>query len=216
MLRVVYTQSTTLRDLFVSTLSLAKSPEWIGEHFTVYQKEWWVLVYSTDYSISLALATLLENYNPDILYLPFLGRSVDMIHEIGDVILPNVFMTYDATIVQSAHEGAKPQLAKYLSNYERQEDYYVEDYGLSIGGIVVDDVPDDDKLGLDLMRAYEADIYVSESLESAHTVADAGDVPTAIIVGVNSGKVNPKWEGTPDIQAVKNMITTIRLMEEIE
>lgn len=57
-------------------------------------------MYSREFDIDVLLQTILENWDPDRIYLPYLGRSIDMTHEIGDVILPNVFMSYDNQVSQ--------------------------------------------------------------------------------------------------------------------
>jgi hypothetical protein len=62
--------------------------------------------------------------------------------------------------------------AKFLEIYNEQKDYYVEDYGLSIGGIVVDTVPEvtSDELNSRLMLAYEADIYTRTGLTDLYNI----------------------------------------------
>jgi ABC-type taurine transport system substrate-binding protein len=61
---------------------------------------------------------------------------VDLTHEVGDVILPNVFLSYDDQIsqVELTEENRDQFLgtAKFLEIYNEQKDYYVEDYGLSV------------------------------------------------------------------------------------
>jgi hypothetical protein len=60
-----------------------------------------------------------------------------MMHEIGDVILPNVFIPYVAKIEQDEPDTENDIVgitgAKFLEIYNEQKDYYVEDYGLSVG-----------------------------------------------------------------------------------
>lgn len=63
-------------------------------------------------------------------------------HEIGDVIAPNVFLSYDSAIERSEiteeNHDTIASNPRFLEIFDEQKDYYVEDYGLSVGGIVVD------------------------------------------------------------------------------
>lgn len=137
MLRIIFTKNALLRDAFVASLSLSRNATEISEDFLVYQKADWILVYSRDLDINIILPTILDNWDPDRIYLPYIGRSVDMMHEIGDVILPNVFIPYVAKIEQDEPDTENDIVgitgAKFLEIYNEQKDYYVEDYGLSVG-----------------------------------------------------------------------------------
>ena len=96
MLRIVFTKNPIMRDAFVSSLSLSRNATEISSDFLVYQKADWILIYSREHDIDIVLPIILDNWDPDRIYLPYLGRSVDMMHEIGDIILPNVFIPYVA------------------------------------------------------------------------------------------------------------------------
>ena len=96
MLRIIFTKNPIIRDTFVASLSLARNATEISPDFLVYQKADWILVYSRELDINVILPVILDNWDPDRIYLPYLGRSVDMMHEIGDIILPNVFIPYVA------------------------------------------------------------------------------------------------------------------------
>lgn len=111
-----------------------------------------------------------ESFLPDRVYLPYFGYSVDVMHEIGDVIVPNVFLSYDASLkdreITKENRDTLAENPRFLEVFDEQKDYYVEDFGLSVGGIVVDvapEVPSDDLAGK-MMLAYEADVYVREIL----------------------------------------------------
>ena len=82
MLRIIFTKNPILRDTFVASLSLSRNATEISEDFLVYQKADWILVYSRELDINLILPTILDNWDPDRIYLPYIGRSVDMMHEI--------------------------------------------------------------------------------------------------------------------------------------
>lgn len=140
----------------------------------------------------MILPIILENWDPDRIYLPYLGRSIDMLHEIGDIILPNVFMSYDEQVAQLDVDSDRVNIpkidARFLEIYSEQKDYYIEDYGLSIGGIVTDKVPLDETINTALMMTYEADIYTEDSLDAAYTVTNGDLVPVLIICGIAKGK----------------------------
>jgi hypothetical protein len=97
MLRIIFTRNPIIRDTCVASLSLARNPTEASVDFIVYQKADWILIFSREHDIDVILPTILDLWDPDRIYLPYLGRSVDMMHEIGDVILPNVFLSYHLT-----------------------------------------------------------------------------------------------------------------------
>lgn len=218
MLRIIFIKNALLRDAFVASLSLSRNATEISEDFLVYQKADWILVYSRDLDINIILPTILDNWDPDRIYLPYIGRSVDMMHEIGDVILPNVFIPYVAKIEQDEPDTENDIVgitgAKFLEIYNEQKDYYVEDYGLSVGWIVVDHTPEDETLNTELMMTYEADIYVTDSLDPAYEVTAWDLVPALILCGIVEWKKSKNESGTPEQMTVRNMLTTIRLTED--
>lgn len=220
MLRIIFTKNTIVRDTCISVLSLARNPNEISPDFLIYQKWDWILVYSREFDIDVLLQTILENWDPDRIYLPYLGRSIDMTHEIGDVILPNVFMSYDNQVSQIDPDSDWVNIpkinAKFLEIFSEQKDYYIEDYGLSIGGIVTDRVPCNDTINTALMMTYEADIYLENSLDAAYEVTRGDDIPALILCGIVEGKKWKNESGTPEQMAVRNMISTIRLTEDDE
>jgi hypothetical protein len=105
---------------------------------------------------------------------------------------------------------------KFLEIYREQKDYYVEDYGLSVGGIIVDSVVDDtsDVMNERLMFAYEADVYLLESLSESYDITLSEVIPTVIAVGIVEGKSSKKIIENPKLATMRNIITTWRLMEE--
>jgi hypothetical protein len=208
MLRIIFTKNPIVRDTCVASLSLGRNPTEASADFIVYQKADWILIFSKEFDIDIILPTILDNWDPDRIYLPYLGRSVDMMHEIWDVILPNVFFTY------SANQWVDDMGARFLEIYREQKDYYVEDYWLSVGGIVVDTVPNHPDLNTELMTRYEWDIYVEESLDAAYTVTSGDLVPVLILCGIVEGKASKNESGTPEQMAIRNILTTIRLTEE--
>lgn len=168
MLRVLASSDSALRDALVSTLSLEKKEE--IPHVTTYRKGEWIFVFFHTVITPLDMTWIAETFLPDRVYLPYFGYSVDVMHEIGDVIVPNVFLTYDPIIekalITRENRDTFSKDPRFLSIFDEQKDYYVEDYGLSVGGIVVDTAPriPDDELSSKMMLAYESDVYVQEFL----------------------------------------------------
>lgn len=100
-------------------------------------------------------------YLPERAYFPYFGYSIDMVHEIGDVIVPNVFLPYEDSLekreITKENRDTLLRDPRFLATFSEQKDYYVEDFGLSIGGIIVDEAPvdpSDDLMG-NMMLAYE-------------------------------------------------------------
>jgi hypothetical protein len=218
MIRVIFAWDATVRDSLTSLLSLEKKPDEIPG-CTVYQRAEWILVYSLDRNLVDIFSLILEYFAPDRLYIPILGRAVDVVHEIGDVILPNVFLTYNPLVGQAEidEENRDSFLGKahFLELYNEQKDYYIEDFGLSVGGIIVDNAPSakseiDDKL----MLAYEADIYSENNLKDIYTVTLADEIPTIISAGVIEWKEPKNLRWTPIDHTMRNMLTTWRLLED--
>jgi hypothetical protein len=219
MLRLIYTQDSDTRDAIIQALSLEKKSD-TNYRVSIYQHGEWILGFSRTESIASVIDLLLEEYYPDRLYLPFLGRSIDQIHEIGDVVLPNVFMRYDERVgkndVNAENRDKYLGETKFLEIYREQKDYYVEDYGLSVGGIIVDSVVDDtsDTMNERLMFAYEADVYLLDSLSESYDITLSEIIPTVIAVGIVEGKSSKKIIENPKLATMRNIITTWRLMEE--
>lgn len=220
MLRIIFSRNPILRDTLVNSLALSRNMTEVSESFQVYQKWEWILVFSREIDIDIALPIILDNWDPDRLYLPYIGRSVDMMHEVWDVIMPNVFMSYDpqvSLIDPDSEEVHTPDVwAKFLDIYNEQKDYYVEDYGLSVGGIVVDRVPHDESINTALMMTYEWDVYIEDSLDAAYTVTTGDLVPALIICGIVEWKKAQNESGTPEQMVVRNILSTIRLTEDDE
>ena len=135
--------------------------------------------------------------------------------------MPNVFFSYDPALegieVTGKNRDTLIDAPVFLTHLEEQKDYYVEDYGLSVGGIVVQDTPKviSDELATKLMPTYEADLYVTNSLRKSLEIAQDEGIPSLILCGITTGKIAKNQGNTSAIDfTVKNMITTIRLLEE--
>lgn len=217
MLRLVFTEDSAVRDSLIRILWLERKEGGMNG-INLYQKNDWLLLFSPETSLSLLFANILEMYLPERLYLPTFGRSVDLIHERWDIILPNVFLSYNPLIetTELTKENQDSFLAnpEFLTLIQDQKDYYVEDFGLSVWGIVVDKVPQNPELNDKLLQAYEADVYVEKSLSSILTLIKTDEVPIVLTVGVIDGKPWQRENGEITDTTMRNMVTTWKLLEE--
>ncbi len=219
MISVILTQNSIIRDAFANALSLEKK-EILQKNIVSYQKGKWVLVFSETESLQILSDFAGENYAPDFAYIPHFGTSIDVVHEIGDVILPNVLLSYNSDIatvdITTENRDALLGKARFLEIYPEQKDYYIEDFGLSIGGIVLDKVERSllEEAPDRLMAAYEADVYVSDTLDAGFTLAGTSSLPTVLLAGVIEWKPSKNIVLDPFVHTVRNMITTIRLLED--
>lgn len=219
MISVICTNDTLVRDAFANALSLEKMDD--TPQKTIYQRAKWILIFFKWEFVQEDLEWIVSSYIPDRLYIPYFGTSIDLVHETWDVVVPNVFFSYDLALdtleVTGANRDTLIDVPVFLTHLEEQKDYYVEDYGLSVGGIVVQDTPKviSDELATKLMLAYEADLYVTNSLRKSLEIAQDEGIPSLILCGITTGKPAKNQGNTSAIDfTVKNMITTIRLLEE--
>ena len=221
MLRVIASSDLRMRDAFIALLGLEKKED--TSFATVYQKSGYIFLALKNPLKSSDGEIIAETFLPERLYLPFATESIDVVHEIGDIIVPNVFIPYDQhleeTMITRDNRDTFGKNARFLEIFDEQKDYYVEDFWLSIGGIVVSGVPEkrnEDTNGK-LMLAYEADVYSSDDLSWALDIASLDTISTLILAGVVRGKEHPKHRGeNPYTLVARDMLTTMRLMEEEE
>lgn len=217
MISSIIVDRSDLRDAFVSILNLEKKSSENPE-ILVYKRAHWVLIYAEWADMTEISEWTIEQYNPEKIYLPFFGRSIDVTHEIGDVILPNIFFHYDdrlsSLVLDEENRDQYIGEAEFLEIYDEQKDYYVEDYWLSIGGIVVDMIPENisPELEVNLMMAYEGDIYVSNHLRNHYNIASENLLPITLIWGIIHGKTPKNLVDTPELHTARNIVTTIRLL----
>ncbi|MDP2103567.1 MAG: hypothetical protein Q8K26_01440, partial [Candidatus Gracilibacteria bacterium] len=94
-----------------------------------------------DRDIGSILASVEEELAPDTIF--FLSKSYPVSDEkrTGDVILPNVFFAYNPAIkneeITATNRDTFITDALFLENYDVQNDYDFESFGLSVGGIGV-------------------------------------------------------------------------------
>ena len=92
----------------------------------------------------------------------------------------------------------------------------MEDYGLSVGGIIVENTPNDAEISGKLMTVYEADVYNENSTAEIVEIMTENLVPTIFLVGIVNGKIGKKSDENPYKIVAENMLTTIRLLNDEE
>ena len=159
MLRVLVSASPEICEAFTRILSLSKQEE--TEFAVIFKRENWIFVFLHVPLSSHVVESIASTFFPDRLYFPFFGYSIDMMHEIGDVVVPNVFLSYekslDKTEITKENRDTLINNPRFLEAFVEQKDYYVEDFGLSVGGIIIENVPVDPSSDLmgKMMLAYE-------------------------------------------------------------
>lgn len=143
---------------------------------------------------------------------------MDLQHEVGDIILPNVFFRFNDEIldVEVTKENADILCQKptFLEIFDEQKDYYVEDFGLSVGGILVSKVPKNPDFFHAMMSVYEGDIYSENDYTEIANIVSENIIPTFCIMGIVLGK-NPKNHQENPFKIIsENIMTTIRLMSD--
>ena len=210
MLLAIIITRAELRDALVSFVSGIKQTH-STDSVTFYQKNNYIFVFSENTPIR-------DLYEKII--LTDVGRSVDVDHEVGDIILPNIFFSFQKEILEteitSENRDNLIGKAKFLEIFDEQKDYFVEDYGLSVGGIIVENTPNDAELSGKLMTVYEADVYNENSTAEIVEIMTENLVPTIFLVGIVNGKIGKKSDENPYKIVAENMLTTIRLLNDEE
>ena len=134
--------------------------------------------------------------------------------------MPNIFFSFQKEILEteitSENRDNLIGKAKFLEIFDEQKDYFVEDYGLSVGGIIVENTPNDAEISGKLMTVYEADVYNENSTAEIVEIMTENIVPTIFLVGIVNGKIGKKSDENPYKIVAENMLTTIRLLNDEE
>ncbi len=219
MINVILINNPALRDVLVSSVSGIRQTN--ESHDVIfYQKNNYIFAFSDKVKISELFAITLEEYQPEKIFFAETARSVDVDHEVGDIVLPNVFMNFNEKILTTdlTNENRDSLMgeAQFLEIFEEQKDYFVEDFGLSIGGILVDNVPldaDAEKL----LMVYEADVYSEKNFTEIYKLANNEIMPVTVIIGITQGKISQQhFEKNPLMLVAENIMTTVRMMNEDE
>lgn len=178
-------QNPALRDALVNVFGATKYYESHG--ITFYQKQGYILAFSLTHTVRDLFKYSRDEYSPERIFFVIPSRSIDTEHEIGDIILPNVFLSYNkalnTTVVTEKNRDLLMGKAHFFEIFTEQKDYYVENYGLSLGGIIVDNTPQDMDSEI-LMNVYSADAYTNQSLAGIRECMNENAVPTMLIVGI--------------------------------
>ncbi|MDQ1344179.1 MAG: hypothetical protein QG650_899 [Patescibacteria group bacterium] len=205
MITAVLTPHPAIASAFAAQLDLSKLPNAFGAVTEVYRKGNFVVAVSKD---PAAIVAVREEYGPERLYYASFGDSVTSERFTGDVVLPNAFVPYSKT--EEAEEEAS-----FLENYENQEDYDFETFGLSIGGVCVStELPIDDDLLLDIASEYGADVVDKDGCSVVTQGTESDEFVLYPIYGVTGGIVGNGEERISEAVVAKNMAAVFRFLEE--
>lgn len=214
-----------IRTLLVHDPKLAKSLEIAlnlekidsENSFEIYKKWGWIVFFGDN---MLAMKNCaLQDFAADSIFICHLGRSVDTEHEVWDIIFPNVFFECDETIckkeVSEKNQNDFIKNPKFLEIFDTQKDYFVEDFGLSVGGIAVSNTPNQSEINESLMLAYSGDVYFDFDISQTIDCIQDEKNPANFLAGVLDGK---KPSGLKDAytRLASNIITSIKLLTEEE
>lgn len=215
MLTTIIITDAKLRDALVSFVSGARQTH-SDEGVIFYQKNSYIFAFSDTLPVREIFEKTLSEYQSEKFFFAEMGFSIDTEHEIGDVILPNAFFSFDKNIVETEiDENNRDNFlgdAKFLEIFSEQKDYFVEDFGLSVGGIVVENTPNNPDYNEKLMMAYGADVYSEKNLTKIAEIIAENLVPSMLVLGVMDGKKPKNFAKTPEQFVAENIMTTIRLV----
>ena len=219
MLTLILVQNPLFRDAIVSLSSGIKQTH-SSEKISFYQRGNLIFAFSNEISLLDLYNFANAEYQPERIFIAEIWRSIDTEHEIGDIILPNVFLDFDKKILETElhkeNQDAFMWNAKFLEIFDEHTDYYVENFGLTIGGIAVSNVPNDVEISDKLMAVYSADIYHNSSLLGAYEIITNSEIPALLLVGIIDGKIAKNATKTPLLTVAENILTTVRLLNEEE
>lgn len=179
MIHVLVTADTVIRDMLMNDYQFHAH----ATELDVYQSKGTILIYRKELTPSV-ISEAIDTFFAEKIWIVSPSRLVSTDHEIGDIIMPNVFLAYDHEIdtvdFNTTNRDNFLHDPLFLHHYEEQSDLDFETFGLSIGGICV--TKND---GMDLIEreqiefAYSAD-SVDEScyflIEAAQKLGRAEDV----------------------------------------
>lgn len=135
MLSVIASSDISLRDAFAKILAFEHLED--TAFASVFRKANRIFITFNTPITDDHVSWIASEFLPDRLYLPFTSYAIDMVHEIGDVIVPNVFFSYDPRLksaeLDEQNRDTFIENPKFLTSFLEQKDYYVEDFGLSLG-----------------------------------------------------------------------------------
>lgn len=204
MITAVLTPNAAVASAFASRFDLAKIPAF-GSMKEAYRTGDVVLAVSDEPG---ALAEIAAEYLPERLYYAALGTSATSERYAGDVVLPNAFIPY------AENEGSDEE-ATFLENYEEQEDYDFETFGLSIGGVCVSAGKElDEETLVKIASEYGADIVDEHGCATIAAGSTGNEFALYPIYGVVDGIVGNEDEPVTEEMVANNMASVFRFLED--
>ena len=205
MITAVLTPNSAIASVFASKLGLEKLPKPFGSVTEAYRKGNVVVAVSDSPD---AVAEVKAEYLPERLYYAAFGTSATSERYAGDVVLPNAFIPF-------SENGEEEEEAVFLENYEEQEDYDFETFGLSIGGVCVSTGKElTEETLMKIASEYGADLVDEYGLKTV--AAGFADEESVIypIYGVADGIVGNDDEDVKEEAVAGNMAAVFRFLED--
>lgn len=205
MLTAVLTPHLSIASAFASKLGLEKLPTAFGSASAAYRKGNVVVVVSDSAG---AVAEVKAEYLPERLYYASFGTSATSERYAGDVVLPNAFIPYSA-------DGEGEEEAVFLENYEEQEDYDFETFGLSIGGVCVSTGKElDEETLMKISSEFGADLVDENGIKAVSGALTDDEFVIYPVYGVTGGIVGNDDEEVKESAVANNMASVFRFLED--
>lgn len=207
MITAIAATSPAIADAFVRSYGLQPLPETFGTASAAYRKGNVVLAVSESPDV---FAELRKEYSPGRIYVASFGVSANSERYAGDVVLPNAFYPHSEPEDGDGEEGAV-----FLENYDEQEDYDFESFGLSVGGVCVslDGEPDDETL-VSISSEYGADVVDRLGTETVRRSGASDECPIFPVYGVVGGIVGNEEEDVKEETVARNLAAVVRFLED--
>ncbi len=166
MIKLLFTTNPRISNILLSNLELKEiniDSQW---DFKVYRNASVILFESpaSDKAFRSAMIFAFSEYNPDLYFYVWESLAVSTEINAWDIILPNVLFEYNPSIndtqISKDNRDSFSWMPIFIENYDLQNDYDFENFGLRVGWITVSSQEFDFKaLEFDKLRlAYEADV----------------------------------------------------------
>ena len=171
MVTTILTFDPVVRDHLITTLSLSVDPVNSTPLWGISRSGGTILIHRIYSGTSIAdmVGYAREMCIPDTVIACMTAHGLGSEVREGDIILPNVFFAFDPsvldrTITQDDRDTGMG-IPRFLTTYERQEDFDFGTFGLSVGGIALSGAVtvDTDETYHVLRLVYEADTIDIES-----------------------------------------------------
>ncbi len=186
MLTTILTLDPALYDHIATTLDLQPDPMNTTPLYRVSRAGPTILVHriSDVTPVTDTIDSIRELFFPEMIIACVIARPLGSEVRPGDIILPNVFLEMDPSItdrtVDEKNRDADMGTPRFLTVYERQEDFDCNGWGLSVGSIALSgDLPNDDLSHHNARLLYEAMTVDTESYRIVSHLQDSdypGDI----------------------------------------